>query len=144
MSLTDELQRRAEQLGFGSVSRSVSAASLLQRPGASYAALAQLGLGDRALPPDVAEAVEINLKYEGYLERQSTEVARTRRYEERPLPASLDYDSLKGLRTEARQQLARFRPSTVGQAGRIAGVTPADIAVLLVNVERLPESAASS
>jgi tRNA uridine 5-carboxymethylaminomethyl modification enzyme len=136
VSLTDALVRQADELGVGTLTRSVSAASLLQRPGVGYTALVELGLGDRALPADVAEAVEIDLKYEGYLERQATEVARTRRYEERALPEGLDYDALKGLRTEARQQLTRFRPNTLGQAGRIAGVTPADIAILLVHLER--------
>jgi len=115
----------------------VSAADLLKRPGASYAALLQLGVGDKDLPAEISETVEIDLKYAGYLERQETEVARIRRHEERPLPDELDYDALKGLRTEARQKLGRFRPSTIGQAGRIAGVTPADLAVLLVHLERL-------
>jgi len=137
VSLTDALRTRAGDLGLGALTHSVSAADLLKRPAASYAALVELGAGDKELPPEIADTVEIDLKYAGYLERQTAEVARIRRHEERPLPDELDYEALKGLRTEARQKLARFRPNTIGQAGRIAGVTPADLAVLLVHLERL-------
>ena len=77
VSLTDALRERAETLGLGTLSHSVSAASLLQRPSANYAALVSLGLGDPSLPASIAEAIEIDVKYEGYLERQAAEVART-------------------------------------------------------------------
>lgn len=137
IGLTDEAQAGMERLGLGRLAHSVSAAELLKRPQVGYEALVQLGAGEAGLPADVAEAVEIELKYEGYLERQTAEVARVRRHEEHRLPDDLDYASLRGLRTEARQQLSRFRPATVGQASRLAGVTPADIAVLLVHLERL-------
>jgi tRNA uridine 5-carboxymethylaminomethyl modification enzyme len=136
ISLTSAVRARAEALGLGSIAHSMSAAELLQRPAADYAALVHLGAGDEALPADVAATVEIELKYSGYLDRQANEVARIRRHEEQTLPNDFNYDDLRGLRTEARQVLTRFRPSTIGQAGRLAGVTPADVAILLIQLER--------
>lgn len=143
LGLTDGVRARVGALGLGALAHSVSAAELLRRPAASYAALVELGAGDPVLPAAVAEQVEIEVKYAGYLERQAAEVARLRRYESRRIPEQLDYERLSGLRTEAKQQLARFRPVTVGQATRLAGVTPADVAILLVHVERLSAPASS-
>lgn len=91
--------------------------------------------------PDVDEAMqqtEIAAKYEGYIAKQEAEVARTRKLEERAIPQDFPFAELSGLKTEAREKLDRFRPTTVGQASRIAGVTPADVAVLLVHLKRLP------
>jgi tRNA uridine 5-carboxymethylaminomethyl modification enzyme len=85
----------------------------------------------------VAEQVQIEAKYAGYIEKQRVEVARFRRLEDRRLPSHLDYEALVGLRTEAREKLAYVRPATVGQATRLAGVNPADISVLLVHLKRL-------
>jgi len=90
----------------------------------------------------VAEQVEIEAKYAGYIEKQQAEVARFRRLEERRIPPGLDYESLSGLRTEARDKLAYVRPATVGQASRLAGVNPADISVLLVHLKRHEEAGA--
>jgi tRNA uridine 5-carboxymethylaminomethyl modification enzyme len=89
---------------------------------------------------EAAEQTEIAAKYAGYLVKQEAEVARTRRLEERAIPTDFPYEEIVGLKTEARQKLSRFRPATVGQASRIAGVTPADIAVLLVHLKRLERS----
>ena len=89
------------------------------------------------LPPEVAEQVQIEAKYAGYIEKQRVEVARFRRLEDHRIPADLSYDTLVGLRTEAREKLAHVRPATVGQATRLAGVNPADISVLLVHLKRL-------
>jgi tRNA uridine 5-carboxymethylaminomethyl modification enzyme len=83
---------------------------------------------------DLADRVAIEAKYAGYIARQEAEAARLRQLETHRLPAGLDYESIPGLRAEARQRLSRFRPETVGQAGRIFGVTPADVAVLLIRV----------
>jgi tRNA uridine 5-carboxymethylaminomethyl modification enzyme len=85
----------------------------------------------------VSEQVEVEAKYAGYIEKQRLEVARFRRLEDRHIPPSLDYRDMVGLRTEAREKLAYVRPATVGQAGRLAGVNPADISVLLVHLKRL-------
>jgi len=86
------------------------------------------------LPRDVAEQVEIGIKYEGYIERQANEVEKFRRLEGKVIPDKFNYDRLKHLRNEAREKLKRIRPASVGQAARIAGVTPADIQLLLVHL----------
>ena len=91
---------------------------------------------------EAAEQTEIAAKYEGYIVKQDAEVARTRRLEEHPIPTEFPFEDLTALKVEARQKLSRFRPATVGQASRIAGVTPADIAVLLVHLKRLGVNAA--
>ena len=136
LALTAEVQERLEALGLGRLAHSVSAAELLKRPRAGYQTLVELGIGCASLAEEAAEQVEIELKYAGYLDRQANEVERLRRCDERRLPEAFDYATISGLRTEARQKLLRFRPSTVGQAGRLAGVTPADMAVLLVHLTR--------
>jgi tRNA uridine 5-carboxymethylaminomethyl modification enzyme len=80
--------------------------------------------------------VSIETKYEGYIAKQQQHVERLRRLEGKKIPPGFDYDHLAGLRNEARQKLNHFRPATVGQAGRIAGVNPADISVLLIHLEK--------
>ncbi len=109
---------------------------LLRRPEQSYAALAPLDRDRPALPPDVVEAVEIAVKYDGYIKRQERQVAELRRMEGRELPADLDYEAIQGLRLEARQKLNVLRPLNLGQAGRISGVSPADLAALMIYLER--------
>ena len=84
----------------------------------------------------MAEQVEIQAKYQGYIERQREEIARSEHYENLKLPHDLDYGSLRGLSVEVRQKLDRYRPETLGQASRISGVTPAAISVLLVHLKR--------
>ncbi len=88
---------------------------------------------------DVAEQVELTAKYAGYIERERYEVERARGMEQRRLPANFDYLVMTGLRSEARQKLHQMRPATLGQAARLAGVNPADIAVLIVHLQRQPE-----
>lgn len=107
-------------------------ADLLRRPENSYAGLAALDPGRPELPRAVTEAVEIEIKYAGYLRRQERQVAEMKKLEGRPLPADLDYASMAGLRLEARQKLEQIRPLNLGQASRISGVSPADIAALMV------------
>ena len=92
-----------------------------------------------ALSPAVREQVEIQLKYAGYLARQKRQVEEFKREETRLLPPDLDYHTLSGLRLEARQKLSEIRPVSIGQAGRISGVSPADIAVLLIYLEQHPQ-----
>lgn len=84
----------------------------------------------------VAEEVELQVKYENYVRKQEQLVSRTRRLEEMRIPESLDYQLVQHLRTEARQKLTRTRPRTVGQASRVEGVTPADIAILMIYLEK--------
>src|SRR6185503_4380702 len=105
---------------------------LLRRPEESYASLVH----DHAQDGVVAEQVEIQAKYEGYIERQRGEVRRRAEMEARTLPTDLDYREVKGLSTEVQQKLNRHRPETIGQAARISGVTPAAISLLLVHLKR--------
>ena len=111
-------------------------ADLLRRPRIGYEALAPFDPERPALSPAEAEAVEIAVKYQGYIEKQLRQVEEMRRLEGRPLPPDLDYAHMEGLRLEARQKLQHIRPLNLGQASRISGVSPADIAVLLVALER--------
>jgi tRNA uridine 5-carboxymethylaminomethyl modification enzyme len=105
---------------------------LLRRPENTYASL----VGDKVEDPSVAEQVEIQAKYEGYIERQRDEVARRAVMESSPLPLTLDYRQVRGLSAEVQQKLNRHRPETIGQASRISGVTPAAISLLLVHLKR--------
>ena len=117
--------------------RDQSYASLLKRPEVSYRSLMTLPNAGEGVADEVVGAqVEIQAKYVGYIERQKDEVARRARQEDLRLPADLDYGSVRGLSKEVQQKLERLRPETVGQAGRISGVTPAAISLLLVHLRR--------
>jgi tRNA uridine 5-carboxymethylaminomethyl modification enzyme len=120
--------------------REYTLADLLRRPGVSYQALATLGSAGTAAAatdPQVGEQVEISVKYAGYIARQQDEVARLESHETTRIPASLDYNRVRGLSFEVRQKLSAQRPETVGQASRISGITPAAISLLLVHLKRL-------
>ena len=123
-----------EQHGSSPVSTGVSLADLLRRPGIDYATLEPLDDARPALTRKETLSAEVQIKYEGYINRQMGEVSRHERLESRMLPSTLDYMSIKGLRIEAAQKLAAMRPATVGQASRISGVSPADISVLLITL----------
>ena len=118
--------------GTAPVTGSARLADLLRRPQVSYEDLAPFDAERPELPRAVREEVEIQVKYAGYLSRQEKQVEQFRKEEGRLLPEDLDYAAMGGLRLEAREKLARIRPVSVGQAGRISGVSPADIAVLLI------------
>ncbi|MFC7301075.1 tRNA uridine-5-carboxymethylaminomethyl(34) synthesis enzyme MnmG [Cognatiluteimonas weifangensis] len=119
------------------LSRETSALDLLKRPQLDYATLLSLpSLAPAVAAPEVAEQVEIEAKYSGYLERQRTEIARQQRHEASVIPDGFDYAQVHGLSAEARQKLQRVRPETVGQAQRIPGMTPAAISLLLVHLAR--------
>ncbi|EFO80331.1 tRNA uridine 5-carboxymethylaminomethyl modification enzyme GidA [Oscillochloris trichoides DG-6] len=123
------------EVGVDPLSQPMSVIDLLARPHVKYPqlqALLDLPVADAG----VIEQLEISAKYGGYIERQQREVDRLRKMESRRIPATLDYTSLPGLRNEARQVLLRFRPATLGQAGRLAGITPADVTILLFALER--------
>jgi tRNA uridine 5-carboxymethylaminomethyl modification enzyme len=134
-----EVNTSLERAGIATLSRPVSAAELLSRPEVRYQQL-QAPLALPVVPAELAELVEVECKYGGYIVRQQREVARLRKMEERPIPHDFDYEQLSGLRNEARQQLRRFRPATLGQAGRLAGINPADVAILLFALERRQSS----
>ena len=121
-----------ESLGMPPVSTGISLAELLRRPAVTYEALATLDPDRPTLTRRKREAVEVAVKYEGYIKRQVAEVERTAKLESRRLPDDIDYTAIRGLRIEATQKLSRIRPATLGQASRISGVSPADISVLLV------------
>jgi tRNA uridine 5-carboxymethylaminomethyl modification enzyme len=132
--------------------REVSALDLLKRPEASYQAMMQacVAADSPALKEfsgvshDAAEQVEIAIKYEGYIARQEEDVVRERKFEDARIPESFDYALVKGLSREVEQKLSKLRPATLGQAGRISGITPAAIALLLVHLRRGGTSVASA
>ncbi len=115
-------------------------ADLLRRPQLHYADLAPFDPARPDLPPEVAEQVEIWVKYEGYIRRQLQQVEDFEKMERRCLPADTDYAAITGLRLEAREKLAAIRPLDLGQASRISGVSPADITALMIWLERQPET----
>ena len=108
---------------------------LIRRPELDYEMLAPIDTGRPELPEDVREQVNIEIKYEGYIRRQRTQVQAFKKMEKRKIPENFDYDEVPSLRIEARQKLKKIRPASLGQASRIAGVSPADISVLLVYME---------
>ncbi len=127
----------AEWLLGGPLARESRAAELLRRPEVTYEKLMRLpGIGPGESDPQVAEQVEIQAKYAGYIERQREEIERQRRQEHLSLPPTLDYAEVRGLSREVREKLERHRPQTLGQAGRIPGMTPAAISLLLVHLKR--------
>ncbi len=118
------------------VANSARLADLLRRPQVTYEDLTPFDTERPQLPQTVTEEVEIQIKYAGYLARQEKQVATFQKEESRLLPADIDYMTISGLRAEAREKLQEIRPMSIGQAGRISGVSPADIAVLLIYLEQ--------
>jgi tRNA uridine 5-carboxymethylaminomethyl modification enzyme len=114
-------------------------AEILRRPEVTYTSLS---IADRSLADDITQEVEIQLKYEGYIARDLEQIERFRKLENKQLPGWMDYEKITALRFESRQKLTRYRPDSIGQASRIPGVTPADIAILIVWLKRAGEVAA--
>lgn len=133
---SDVLNVMLEEKGSAPVANSARLADLLRRPQVGYADIAPFDTDRPDLPEAVTEEVEIQIKYAGYLARQEKQVAEFRREESRKIPEDIDYRSITGLRLEAQEKLSAIRPVSVGQAGRISGVSPADIAVLLIYLEQ--------
>jgi len=125
-----------EKFGLPALESNTTAIEFLRRQNASYNALVALNVAVDSSGPEVNEQVEIEAKYAGYIAQQRAAVDRLRKLEERHMPPDFDYDAISGLRYEARLKLNRFRPTTLGQACRLEGVTPADISILLVHLER--------
>ena len=130
---TQEILRRNSS---AELKTGVTLADLIRRPELDYEKVAELDPEYKDLPEDIAEQININIKYEGYIERQEKQVENFRRIEGRKLSADICYKDIKGLRLEAGQKLDKFKPMSVGQASRISGVTPADIAVLLIYLSK--------
>ena len=122
--------------GTADVTDGCSLIALLRRPQLHYDELASFDPTRPDLPADVGEQVEISVKYEGYIQRQQKQVEDFRKMERHKLPADLDYSGIQGLRLEAREKLAAIRPLDLGQASRISGVSPADVAALMIWLER--------
>jgi len=131
-AIAREKQRLSELIVSAGSRENRPAIEVLKRPEVHYADL----VTEAPAPAEIAEQVEIQVKYEGYIERQREEVARRREFEGLALPADLDYRSVKGLSVEVQQKLNRHRPETIGQASRISGITPAAISLLLVHLKR--------
>ncbi|MCL2580314.1 MAG: tRNA uridine-5-carboxymethylaminomethyl(34) synthesis enzyme MnmG [Oscillospiraceae bacterium] len=122
--------------GTPNVSDGANLADLIRRPQIGYRDLTQVDLSRPALPPEVAEQAELEIKYEGYIRKQLVQVEQMKRLEDVLLPEDLDYSQLRGIRLEAREKLGQIRPRSLGQASRISGVNPADISVLAIHLGR--------
>ena len=133
---SEALNAMLEAKGTAPVANSARLADLIRRPQITYADIAPFDESRPELPEAVTEEVEIQIKYAGYLARQEKQVAEFKKEEERRLPENIDYHAIAGLRLEAQEKLAQIRPMSIGQAGRISGVSPADIAVLLIWLEQ--------
>jgi len=134
---SDEVKAFLDEVGSTQISTGIKASELLKRPEVTYEKMAVIDKDRPALPDDVAEQAEISIKYEGYIARQLMQVNQFKRLENKKIPDDTDYNSIDGLRLEARQKLEKIRPASLGQASRISGVSPADVAVLLVYLKSL-------
>ena len=122
--------------GSAILSSSLTLAELIRRPELNYELTAEIDEEREKLSEDIKEQVNINIKYEGYIEREIRQVAQFKKMEDRLIPETLDYRKIDNIRKEARQKLSEIRPSSIGQASRISGVSPSDISVLLVYLEQ--------
>lgn len=132
----EDVQRLLEENGSTLLQSGVTMAELIKRPELSYEKLKLIDTDRPELPEDVTEQVNIAVKYEGYIERQLRQVEQFKKLEDKKIPDNINYDEVYSLRIEALQKLKEFRPASVGQASRISGVSPADISVLLVYLEK--------
>jgi len=133
---TEEVQSALRALGTSELKSGSGATQLLRRPEVGYEALVSFGIGRADLPRAVVQEVETLVKYEGYIQKELEQVQRIKRLESRRIPPAFDYFELKGLSSEAREKLGAIRPESLGQASRVAGVSPADVAMLMVYLER--------
>lgn len=130
-----EIQQFLVSMNTSTLKTAATLSELICRPELNYDLIAPVDSERKELPPDVVEQVNIEIKYEGYIERQLRQVKQYKKMEKKKIPENLNYDDVPSLRLEARQKLKKFRPVSVGQASRISGVSPADISVLLVFLE---------
>ena len=133
---TETVNEFLEKNNSSKISSGVKLADLLRRTELNYELLKEIDENRGEIPEDVAEEVEIEVKYKGYIKLQQNQVEKFKKLETKKLPEDINYESIKGLRLEARQKLNQIRPSSVGQASRISGVSPADISVLLIFLEQ--------
>ena len=136
LGATEAVQNVLERYQSTALKSGTTLAELIRRPELNYEILAEIDPERPQLPWDVKEQVNINIKYDGYIRRQKKQVEQFKKLEEKKIPENIDYDEISGLRIEAKQKLKLYRPMSIGQASRIAGVSPADVSVLLVYMPR--------
>ena len=129
---SDKVQEVLKNYGSTPLTSGTTVAELIRRPELSYEKVKEIDTDRPDLPADVIEQVDINIKYDGYIKRQMRQVEQFKKLEKKKIPEDIDYDSIKSLRIEAKQKLNQIRPSSIGHASRISGVSPADVSVLLV------------
>ncbi|KPB04470.1 tRNA uridine-5-carboxymethylaminomethyl(34) synthesis enzyme MnmG [Bacillus sp. CHD6a] len=132
----EQVQTIIREAGGSELKDGIRAADLLKRPEMTYDHIHQMVPADKEITPDVAEQVEIQVKYEGYIQKSLQQVDRLKKMENKKIPENIDYDDIHGLANEARQKLKEVRPLSVAQASRISGVNPADVSILLVYLEQ--------
>jgi len=132
---SEEVQSLIRSLGGSELKDGIRAADFLRRTEVSYSHIKQIVPAENELGSDVEEQVEIQVKYEGYIEKSLQQVDRLKKMEDKKIPENIDYDAITGIATEARQKLKNVRPLSIAQASRISGVNPADISILLVYIE---------
>lgn len=132
----EQVQTIIREAGGSELKDGIRAADLLKRPEMNYNHIHQMVPADKEISPDVAEQVEIQVKYEGYIQKSLQQVDRLKKMENKKIPENIDYDDIHGLANEARQKLKEVRPLSVAQASRISGVNPADVSILLVYLEQ--------
>jgi tRNA uridine 5-carboxymethylaminomethyl modification enzyme len=136
---TKEVRATLQELNSGGLKKPVNLATILSRPELDYKDLNKLVDDLPQVEPEIAEQVEIQTKYRGYIEKQMKQVDKFKKMEKKKLPEEIDYLSLETVRTEARQKLDRIKPVSLGQASRIPGVSPADISALMIHLETYRE-----
>ena len=129
---SEKLNKLLEEKGTAAISTGVKMSDLIRRPQISYEDLAEFDSERKPLPYEVLEQVNLQIEYEGYIARQLMEVEHVQKLEEKKLPADFDYKTITGLSLEAQEKLNRVQPENIGQAGRISGVSPADVSVLII------------
>lgn len=133
---TPQVQEMIRNVGGSELKDGIRAADLLKRPEMTYEHIQMIAPAEQPIDPEVAEQVEIQIKYEGYIEKSLQQVEKLKKMENKKIPEDIDYDAITGLATEARQKLKQVRPLSIAQASRISGVNPADISILLVYLEQ--------
>ena len=129
---SDKLNEMLQSKGTSPINQGVKFIELLKRPQIDYRDLAVFDENAPVLEHDIIDKLEINVKYEGYIKTQTEKISQMKRLEEKKLPTDFDYKKISGLRLEAQEKLNKYKPLNIGQAGRISGVNPADISVLLI------------
>ncbi|NMA90519.1 MAG: tRNA uridine-5-carboxymethylaminomethyl(34) synthesis enzyme MnmG [Amphibacillus sp.] len=133
---SDELNKALEEINETHLKEPIKALELLKRPEVTYSLISQFTPADQDIPRDVIEQIEIQAKYQGYIDKSLQQVDRMKKMEDKKIPENIDYDAIAGLKQEAKLRLKQVRPLSVGQASRISGVNPADISILLVYIEQ--------